>query len=290
MSKEVLVENVIEPYQQQILKGIHQNMKAFGPKNTLQEACEYALTNGGKRLRPVIVCMVAKALGNASDVVQAALSIEYFHTASLVVDDLPCMDDDDKRRQKPALHKKYGEAMAMLVSYALIAAGYGCIVENSNILKKASLPFSSQSDRICVLALENATHNTGLMGATGGQFLDLSPPDLTLPTLKEIICKKTVSLFEVAFVYGWLFGGGNPSAMPAIKKVAYHYGMAFQIADDIQDREQDIANKRIVNVACCFGKDQATNMLHEEANHYKEALKELSLNVPELLSLIDLLI
>src|ERR1700722_13483285 len=288
MPKEVLVENIIEPYQQRILKGIHQNMKAFGPKNTLYEACEYALLNGGKRLRPAIVCMVAKALGDASDVVQAALSIEYFHTASLVVDDLPCMDDDSERRQKPALHKKYGEAMAMLVGYALIAAGYGCLAENANILKRASLPFSSHSDRICVLALENATHNTGLMGATGGQFLDISPPDLTLPPLKEIICKKTVSLFEVSFVYGWLFGGGNPSALSAVKKVAYHYGMAFQIADDIQDLEQDRANNRVVNVACCFGKDQASKMLHEEANQYKQALEELNLNVPELLNLIDL--
>src|SRR5271156_3490863 len=109
--KPVSLENLLGPYQQQIVKCIQDNMAALGPRNKLRDACEYALMNGGKRMRPAIVLMMAKALGYGADVSQAALCIEYFHTASLVADDLPCMDDDDIRRNKPSIHKKYGEAV-----------------------------------------------------------------------------------------------------------------------------------------------------------------------------------
>lgn len=68
--------------------------------------------------------MVARALGYGLDVFEACLSVEYFHTASLIADDLPCMDNDDYRRSKPALHKQFGETIALLASYALISAGY----------------------------------------------------------------------------------------------------------------------------------------------------------------------
>ena len=95
----------------------------LGGATKLREACEYALTNGGKRFRPILLMMTAKAANGSVDVGYAALAVELFHTASLVADDLPCMDNDDMRRDKPSLHKVYGEGVALLVTYALIAAG-----------------------------------------------------------------------------------------------------------------------------------------------------------------------
>jgi geranylgeranyl diphosphate synthase type II len=118
---------MLQGYQKLIVSKIEENLPAFGPKSKLRDACEYALMNGGKRLRPAIVFMTAEALGFEVDVTQAALSIEYFHTASLVADDLPCMDDDDERRSKPSVHKAFGESEAILVSYALIAQCSGCL-------------------------------------------------------------------------------------------------------------------------------------------------------------------
>lgn len=280
---------LIKPYQTKIIQGIQKNIESLGPKSQLRDACEYALMNGGKRLRPALVFMVAEALGASCDVMPAALSIEYFHTASLVADDLPCMDDDDERRNNPSVHKKYGETIAMLASYALIAAGYGCLAQNAQILNQAGLSYSANSDRLCVLALENATHNTGLMGATGGQFLDIFPPDLTLSTMLEIIHKKTVSLFEISFVSGWLFGGGDPAALAIVKKAASHFGTAFQIADDLDDMEQDAINHCKVNFACCFGQAQAIKTIQQEISQYKHAIANLNLSNTDLIPLIDLI-
>jgi geranylgeranyl diphosphate synthase type II len=274
-------------YKKIIEQKIIDNMPSLGPKTKLRDACEYVLTNDGKRFRPALVFMVADALGHGADVTQAALAVEYCHTASLVADDLPCMDDDDLRRNIPSAHKAFGEDVALLVSYALIAASYGCLEKNSRVIRDSSLPFAHRADAICVLALENATHNTGLLGATGGQFLDLYPPDLTLETLRDVLHKKTVSLFEISFVFGWLYGGGDSARLSEVKKIASHFGMAFQIADDIEDLDQDIKNGRKVNMAAVFGLPEAKKMLFNELEGFYSTLKSLNIASPTLLSLCD---
>lgn len=284
------ISQVLNPYKQRIDAALIENIPLFGDKTILRDACEYALLNGGKRFRPALVYMIAETLGYKNDVSQAALAIELFHTASLVADDLPCMDDDDERRQRPSLHKVYGETVALLVSYAMIAAGYECLAKNANLIKSAHLPFSANSDRICVLALENATYNTGLFGATGGQFLDVFPPNLSLETLREIIHKKTVSLFEISFVFGWLFGGGDIHLLPVLKKAASHFGMAFQIADDLGDVAQDAENDRKVNVAAVCGEKKALQLFHEEIEGFRQALKLLKLESSPLSDLSTLLV
>lgn len=278
-------DSVLSCYQQRVDEKIKQNIPHLLGSNHLREACEYALLNGGKRFRPSLVFMLADALGHGVNVTDAALSVEYFHTASLVVDDLPSMDNDDFRRCKPSTHKVYGETTAVLVSYALIAAGYHNISANARAIKEARHPFGTDSNFLGMMALENAAYNTGLMGATGGQFLDIFPPDLNLPTLRDVIHKKTVSLFEIAFVFGWLFGGGNPEVLTIVKKAASHFGMAFQIADDMDDVEQDAQNGRKVNMALVFGLEAAQQMFFEELAGYRAALKELSLESKELLSI-----
>lgn len=280
---------LLTSYQQKIIQGIRLQIPRLGSKTVLRDACEYALMNGGKRLRPTVVLMIAEALGHGSDVIPAALAIEYFHTASLVADDLPCMDDDDERRNNPSVHKKYGETIAMLVSYALIAAGYGCLAENAQRLRNQALSFSEEADHLCVLALENATYNTGLMGATGGQFMDVFPSEAKPAVIKEIIHKKTVSLFEISFVSGWLFGGGNLALLSLVKKAASHYGTAFQIADDVADLLQDNQTKSLVNYACCFGEQQALKEINQEIKSYQETLDKLNLSQTCLMQLTDLI-
>lgn len=275
------INQVLSPYQDQICAWIQADIPKLGPKTPLRDACEYALLNGGKRLRPALVAMIAKALGFGADVSAAALAVEYFHTASLVVDDLPCMDDDDERRQKPTVHKVFGEAAALLVGYGLMAAGYERIAVNAQRLKDAKLPHSKNSDHLCVLALENATFNAGLWGATGGQFLDINPPELNQQLLLEIIHKKTGVFFEVSFVFGWLFGGGQVEMLPLVKKSAAHFGMAFQIADDVQDLSEDVENHRQVNVAAFLGRQQAMSLFEREMDSFHASLKQLDLNVPE---------
>lgn len=275
----------LKGYQHLIHAKIQEKVASFPKTGILKDACEYALLNGGKRFRPTLVFMVAEALNQQADVSHAALAIEYFHTASLVADDLPCMDDDDERRNKPTVHKLYGEAIALLTSYALIAEGYGAIAACLAPFTQTFPEKAAEGAQIVVMALENATYNTGLSGATGGQFLDILPPDLSEATLREVIHKKTTSLFEIAFVFGWLFGGGNPKELPLVKRCASHFGMAFQVADDLGDVEQDQLNGRKINMAGVFGVEIATKIFEEEIAGYRQMLKTLGLDTPKLLGL-----
>lgn len=268
---------LINPYKKIIEQNIDNDILNFGKESYLVNAIAYALKNNGKRIRPIIVHLVAEALNHNINVSSSALAIEYFHTASLVADDLPCMDDDDMRRSKPSTHKVYGETLALLVSYALIAAGYEHIAKNGQIFKNSLVPFAEEGDKRSVLALENASFNTGIFGATGGQFLDVNPPNHSIETIYDIIQKKTGSLFEISFVFGWLFGGGSLEMLPKVKTVAMHFGLAFQIADDIDDFDQDKENKATVNLACLIGKEAATELLNSEINDYLGGLKEIGL-------------
>jgi geranylgeranyl diphosphate synthase type II len=253
--------------------------REFGPKNKLKEACAYALLNDGKRFRPSIVMMVAKALNYEGDISDAAVAVEYFHTASLIADDLPCMDDDDFRRNKPSLHKAFNESVALLASYALIAQGYKSIL---NSYQKATLP-----SNILTTALELATKNTGILGATGGQFLDLFPPDSSKGALLDILNKKTVTLFEIAFGFGWIFGGGDINRLEDIKKLAYHFGMAFQIADDLDDLQQDKKQQELVNLALVIGVDKAKDIFLKEKEEALLLAKDLAIDSPEFLAMLS---
>lgn len=257
---------------------LKQTLESFGTKTPLRDACEYALMNGGKRIRPLIVFMTAKALNKQFDVSNAALSIEYFHTASLIADDLPCMDNDDFRRDKPSLHKIFGEATALLASYALITAAFEKIYENAKQHKK-------QAGEFCLIALLEASKAAGIHGATGGQYLDLYPGKLSLRAIKTIIEKKTIRLFEVAFLYGWLFGGGDSSYISEIKKLGYHFGMAFQIADDLRDCLEDQKRNNPANLALYLGKEKAVSIFEQEREGFDLLLDKLDIKTQAFITL-----
>lgn len=277
-------------HRDRIEQEIAKSILSFGEKTKLRDACEYALTTGGKRFRPLIVILVAEALGNGLNVYESALSVEFFHTASLIADDLPCMDNDDERREKPSLHKVYGEAIALLSSYALITAAFEKIHSNAVVMQQANAPFCHFSDRACTLALESATYCAGILGATGGQFLDLFPPNQNLDTVKQVIYKKTVTLFQVSFVLGWLFGGGDVSKLEKIKKAAYHFGMAFQTADDLGDMLQDEKKQREISIARLIGKERGLMLFDEEMRQFRKELQELGILTPSFEKMCDILV
>ncbi|QZA59453.1 polyprenyl synthetase family protein [Candidatus Rhabdochlamydia porcellionis] len=268
---------------------IIQSLFDFGEKTKLRDACEYALMSGGKRFRPLIVILVAEALNNHLDVSDAALAVEFFHTASLIVDDLPCMDDDDQRRDKPSTHKIYGESTALLASYSLMTAGFGKIHKNAEVIKKSFPPFSALSDVICTLALSIATQCSGILGATGGQFFDLFPPDNSLETAQRIISQKTGALFEISFAFGWLFGGGDMKQLKLVKKLAHHFGFAFQIADDLHDIKQDEQENLKLSIVHMLGPEKALEYFQNELFRCCEYLKKLGLFTPSFERIIDML-
>lgn len=284
------LSSILNPYKLLVEQKLNESVNQLGVKNLVRDACEYALLNGGKRFRPALVFMIAKVLNRSMDLSKAAMAIEFFHTASLIADDLPCMDNDDERRNKPTVHRLYGESVAVLSTYALISAGYAFLVDQAKILKNNHDFFTNHEvDHLTLLAIENVSFNTGLFGATGGQFLDLSPSVLHLDLLKEVIHKKTISLFEISFVFGWLFGGGKIENLDLVKKSAAHFGLAFQIADDLDDIEQDL-KKNSLNIANAFGKNFAIELFHMEMNQFIQSLKELGLESSDLRVLADLLL
>ncbi len=258
---------LLETYRKKFEESLPDAICRFGEKNDLRDACEYALLSRGKRLRPILVMITAEAQGLGFSAMEAALGVEFFHTASLIADDLPCMDNEDFRRDRKALHKVYGEAVAILASYTLIAEGYGSIYRSGKMLP--------DGDRAVSLGLEVATRTAGIQGATSGQFLDLFPPNHHLSTIQKVIDQKTITLFEISFIFGWLFGGGDPNQIGKLSKLARHLGMAFQIADDLKDREQD-GNKGL-NIASCLGIEKAMSLFEKETALFKTSLEELHL-------------
>ncbi|CRX37555.1 polyprenyl synthetase family protein [Estrella lausannensis] len=275
------LDTLLAPYQKRIESAIEQHVQAMGPKNILKDACAYVLATPGKRLRPALVLMVQEMLKPSFDAMSSALAIEFFHTASLIADDLPCMDDDDERRNRPSAHKKFGEATALLASYALIAEGYGLIAKNA-----AALP--SKQDSVLQLALENSTFNTGIFGATGGQLYDLMPPDRSEATIRRIIHMKTTSLFEISFVFGWLFGGGDLDRLEDIKKTASHFGLGFQILDDLDDYERDL-RERGLNIAVELGIQKTKDLFASEMDAFRKSLRHLGIDSRALLTLADIM-
>jgi geranylgeranyl diphosphate synthase type II len=264
-------------------KSLNRFIEDMGDKTALRDACSYSLLNGGKRLRPLLVLMIAEALGDL-DVMPSAIGVECFHTASLIADDLPCMDNDEMRRGVPSLHKAFGESIALLASYTLIASGYGSLYENAKAMKQ-NPKFANEADKRAVLCLEAATRCAGLQGATQGQFLDLFPPNLSLETLRDTLYKKTVTLFEISFLFGWLFGGGDIDKISLMQKCAYHLGMAFQIVDDLEDDAQDASKGS--NIAVVLGREKAISCFEEEIASLEKALKEAGLWTPSFQRLVD---
>ncbi|MCC6127982.1 MAG: polyprenyl synthetase family protein [Chlamydiae bacterium] len=281
-------ENLFTAFRFRFEEALQADIEKMGEKNSLRDACEYALTSGGKRLRPLLVHLVADALGRGLDVMPVSLGVEYFHTASLIADDLPCMDNDDERRSRASLHKVFHESVALLASYSLISAGYESIHRNGLSMKNHPT-FSAQSNERVALGLEAVAQCAGILGATNGQFLDLFPPDCSLETILKIIQQKTVSLFQLSFVLGWLFGGGDPTRIERVKQCAAHMGTAFQIANDLQDNLQDERQQSEINIAAVCGYEKAKELFTKEMDEFEIALKELNLFTPSFQKVVQFL-
>lgn len=205
---------------------------AVGGTDIVSEAMRYSLSGGGKRIRPVLALEFCRICGG--DVQKAlpfAAAVEMMHTYSLVHDDLPCMDDDDLRRGKPACHIRYGYANALL-------AGDGLLTLAFETLTKAALP-PERIARACAVLAREAGH----LGMIGGQTMDLENEGkaVTLDTLRTTDALKTVCLIRAACVLGCIAAGADDEQIHAAEAYAEGVGLAFQIVDDILDVTSDTA-------------------------------------------------
>jgi geranylgeranyl diphosphate synthase type II len=228
----------------------------------LLEAMQYSLLAAGKRLRPLLVLLAAKACGGSdADALPAACAVEMVHTYSLIHDDLPAMDDDDLRRGLPTCHKRFGEAMAILAGDALLTLAFQVLAES----------YPPRTAAGCCRELASAA---GAAGMVGGQVEDLAweresaergtpsaerqasstppaagrsalgaPRSHSLEVLEAIHARKTGALFRASLRLGaWSalgerLGGPDPELLHCLDSYGRCLGQAFQITDDLLDVE-----------------------------------------------------
>ncbi len=192
------------------------------------EAMNYSLSNGGKRIRPILVLEFCRACGGkVDDAINFACAIEMIHTYSLIHDDLPCMDNDDFRRGKPSCHKAYGEEYALLAGDGLLTLAFETALKSKNI-----------KPEILVEAVRILANLAGVAGMVGGQVLDLQSEAAapTLEKLQTIDKLKTGALIKASVLLGcYAANVVDNEKLKAAEKYAECIGMAFQIVDDILD-------------------------------------------------------
>ena len=199
----------------------------------LGEAMRYAVLDGGKRLRPLLVLAACEAVqGNAEAALRAACAVELIHAYSLVHDDMPCMDNDVLRRGKPTVHVAFGEARALLAGDALQALAFELLTPESE-----TVPDAMQA-RLCRLLGAAA----GAQGMAGGQAIDLASVGLALDEaqLREMHRLKTGALLQGSVEMGAACAGAvAPAALAALRDYGAAIGLAFQVVDDILDVTAD---------------------------------------------------
>lgn len=197
--------------------------------DAVEAAVETSLFAPAKRLRPVLALLVAEVLkGDPEAVLPAACAIEMVHTASLILDDLPSMDDAKTRRGRPTCHVQHGEATAILAAFALQNRAFEILAEGWEGGPDAAAR--------CRVAGE-LSRAIGTDGMIAGQSLDLLMTDreIDFPTLEFIHSRKTGALFMAAAALGALAARARPAELAAVVAYAKNLGLAFQIVDDLID-------------------------------------------------------
>jgi len=197
--------------------------------NVLVESINYTLHSGGKRVRPIFCLIVGEMFDVPMERLKSlACSLEMIHTASLIMDDLPHMDDAAVRRGRPANHLVYGQDVASLASIALLTRAYEVVLSDPD------LPADKK-----VRVVQQLADTVGLDGLVGGQFVDLKYANETLSkaVVEYIHIHKTASLFVASGATAAFIGEAEEVQVRALETYAENLGSAFQILDDLLNTE-----------------------------------------------------
>lgn len=206
------------------------------PSSTVEEAMSYAMSAGGKRVRPLIMYLTYKALSDHPEDESALnpfmAAIEMIHTSSLIHDDLPALDNDSLRRGRPTVHVKYREDAAILAGDALLNLAY----ETAGTAFYPALGDAKLEKALIILM-----RKTGVKGMLGGQNADvmLSGQSLSSDEREYIYEKKTAALIEAPFMIGAVLAGADDETVDKLEAAGRALGLAFQVQDDILDMTSD---------------------------------------------------
>ena len=291
MENLLTLKQLLAPYAQNAERWLEQYLIEPGTPNELVEAMIYC-TAGGKRLRPALVQMAAKACEKENSdqnlMSRAAIAIECVHVYSLVHDDLPAMDDDDLRRGRPTAHIKFGEPMAILIGDALQTRAFSMLTENN----------SARSGQV-VCALAQAA---GPAGMVAGQVADMQLCQIPsgFEGMEYIHLRKTAAMLVGAVKMGAIAAGATEDELSAVAEYAEKIGLAFQLQDDLLDVTataeelgktpgKDAATGK-TTVVSELGQSAARELVESLTEQAITALTPLGQNASDLISLAKLLI
>jgi geranylgeranyl diphosphate synthase type II len=201
-----------------------------GAPAALEAPIRRALASPGKRVRGILLVAVGEAFGcRAEKLAPAAAAIEMIHASSLILDDLPSMDDALLRRGAPTLHREFGEDLAILTAVALLNHAYGVIAKTHSDLSPRRWPMQQVVQRV--------VDAVGWNGTVAGEAVDLHSEGskLDFDTLEFIHSRKTGALFVAAAAVGGMLANIHTAPLQRIEVFAKNLGLAFQITDDVLD-------------------------------------------------------
>ncbi len=220
--KKELIEKTIDSY-----------LGEFSYPNVIAEGMRYAVLNGGKRIRPVLILMTLDILGKDETLgLPSGAALEMIHSYSLVHDDLPALDNDDYRRGKLTTHKKFGEAQGILIGDSLLTHAFNVLTEkNEGVISYEKI----------VEIVKLTSSYAGINGMIGGQTVDVESEGkkVDMETLKYIHKNKTGKLLRLPIEIGCVIGDASKEIREKLEEYADLIGLAFQIKDDILDVEGD---------------------------------------------------
>ncbi len=254
-------------------------------RGALEAAMHYALAIGGKRLRPLLFLSLLDGLDAGGDRhVDVAAAIEIIHTYSLIHDDLPCMDDDDFRRGQPTVHKRFGEAVALLAGDTLLTLAFEKIAASRLVPRHG----------MAVMRL--VTRAIGLSGMAGGQALDLEFSG-DRAAIEPIHLLKTAALIRAALLAAAEIAGATRSRRRHLEEAGTDIGLAFQLADDLLDvtgDEREVGKKlrkdqsnRSPNAALFWGVDEVRRRIDERYAAARRHVAAAGIAFPPFLQLLS---
>ena len=287
----------MDNYIKNLIKQVDENLKKHierpaGHPPEIYRAMKYSVFAGGKRVRPVLFLLSARACGTApSAIMPVACAFEFIHTYSLIHDDLPAMDDDDYRRGKLASHKKFGDALAVLAGDALLTLAFESALKTAGRKKIR--------DSALISAVSVMAQAAGVRGMVGGQAADIIGENkkITHKGLDFIHKKKTGALIAAATEAGALIAGKKGKKAAAFRKIGQKLGLAFQIIDDILDvtgDEKKLGKKTGKDTGAgkatypgFYGLEYSRKKARSLINGAKRLIRENGRNTRQLLNLAD---
>jgi len=258
----------------------------------LNLAIQYGVSNGGKRIRPLLIYMITRALGiDLSKADNTACAVELIHCYSLIHDDLPAMDDDNLRRGHPTVHIQFDEATAILAADAMQAMAYELIASDDLLTAEVRLSL--------ILALADAS---GPRGMIAGQMIDMEAETRQLSNieLENMHRRKTGDLIDFCTNAGAIIGSANEEITASLRQYGYTLGLAFQVKDDILDvtgnvdimgkpKGSDCEQNKTTFVSC-YGLNSAILQLENLKNEAIASLAPLGDVATELIHLTEFVV